>query len=67
MEDIDTDHLVNVFCAATADKPGSLKTEDLGESPSKHEQSPQPPPAVVLDTKVNRFSAEFLNFDIDTR
>ena len=58
MEDIDTDHLVNVFCAATApadtDKPGSLKTEDLGESPSKHEHSPQPPPAVLLDTKVNR-------------
>ena len=53
MEDIDTDHLVNVFCAATApataDKPGSLKTED-----SKHDHSPQPPPAVVLDTKVNR-------------
>ena len=51
MEDIDTDHLVNVFCAATApaqaDKPGSLKTEDLGESPSKHDQSSQPPPAVV--------------------
>ena len=59
MEDIDTDHLVNVFCAATApadtaDKSGSLKTEDLGESPSKHEHSPQPPPAVLLDTKVNR-------------